>query len=117
MLIVICPSRARYAIPIVAASELGPALNSALINLYSRTRLEWPAKDGESPVDEIFIEYSLFPAHLLVSKRALRASGCEASLTERCAGKYDRTREIRSEECVSASERTGGSSSKATYSP
>ena len=49
-----------YAIPIVAASELGPALNSALINLYSRTRLERPAKDGESPVDEIFIEYPLF---------------------------------------------------------
>ena len=90
-------AEARFAIPIVAASELGPALTDALLAECSRTCLERPAIDGESPVGETFSKYSLvFPL---------------------CGKKYDRTREIRSEECVSASERNGGSSPKATYSP
>ena len=50
-------AEARFAIPVVAASEPGPALNNALLNIRSRTCLERPAKEGESPVGETFIQY------------------------------------------------------------
>ena len=57
------PSGARIVIPEVAASETGPALNSALTYYCNRTCLEWPTTDGESPVGETIIYHHYSPIY------------------------------------------------------